>query len=925
MRSIRSVILSIVAVFLFQSLWLQADSVRSGQKKIDEIQVFWLSNDQIRCSVSVKNGVLKEDELSAIPDWISRHGTQLLGVITDADFALDLMWARWRAPGKVNNAENPVLLTKKDFRMVKHVFKKSRGGAVELALHFKRERIPLEVRVMYRLEPGTFYVRRQLAVRDVEFGSHFLRWIWPRRGYIPGMTSLFKSGGFGQPIAFLQGDGGAFFGLEYPTSENSLRHTSAGNLELKCGQVIGERIGTSWVESEWVVQGLSPNAQVKQWFWKYLDSIRIAPLKPYLLYNSWYDLRAPVMVKDPLRALTEKNILRTIESFRRRMVTERGLELDAFVLDDGWDFYQSDWLLNAEQFPNGLAPVSAALQRIGSQLGIWIGPIGGYSHRDWRIGWMKANGYEVVGDQFCVAGEKYHALLKERVTDFVRNDGTRYFKWDGIQFSCSEPDHGHLPDIYSRRAVMEAVIDLCRTARMESPDVFLNITSGTWLSPWWLKYANTIWMQGSDYGYANVPSISQRDRAMTYRDTILYDDLVDKRFWFPIANLMTHGIIKGHLQKLGGEAEPLDKFTDNALLYFARGISMGELYISPDLLTDEEWDALAMSIHWAKDRFPILDSTEMVGGNPEGRNPYGYVHFEGKRGIIAARNPFMEPKTLKLELLPSLGLDPSATDLVVDKVYPVRYISPNLIAAGVDLEIPLEGYETAVYEIYPLEEAQEPLLAGIKYDLARATKEGTTIRVLDSGGEARLLNPEMVSSLVYDGMRVDPLDEVIPVVELQEPVNRISIQKYIGEGQFWSDIRFRLHEPAKTATFCFLLEPSGVFVDGEEPAVVMSLNGEPVGMQTEIQEGRWKWYKRDVPIGSNLMRVQIFPPEGKTNWTGTASAWLVLTIEPNAKDVSIKLKQELPRLRPMPPRSLRPGQFRRTVKLGSFEISNKSP
>jgi hypothetical protein len=538
---------------------------------------------------------------------------------------------------------------------------------------------------------------------------------------------------------------------------------------------------------------------------------------------------------------------------------------------------------------------------------------------------MKNQGYEVVGDQFCVAGEKYHALLTERVTDFIRDNETGYFKWDGIQFSCNEPDHGHLPDIYSRRAVMEAVIALCKTARTENPDIFLNITSGTWLSPWWLKYANTIWMQGSDYGYANVPSISQRDRAMTYRDTVLYDDLVEKKFWFPIANLMTHGIIKGHLQKLGGEAEPLDKFTDNALLYFARGISMGELYISPDLLSDGEWDALGKSIHWAKDRFAILDSTEMVGGNPEGRNPYGYVHFEGESGIIAARNPFMEPQTLKVEFSPAMGLDPLARDLVIDKVYPVRYILPGLIQAGAALEIPLEGYETAVYEIYPLEESKEPLLAGVKYDLVRTTREGFRLKVLDSGGEARLLNPETVSSFVYDGEQIDPPDKAIPVVELQEPVNRVSVQKYAGEGQFWSDIRFRLHEPAAGAIFCLLLEPSGDFVGIEDPAVVLNVNGEPVGTQIETQKGRWNWYKRDVAVGSHLIRVQIFPPEGRTNWAGKASAWLVLTMEPNAKDAFISLKEPLPRLRPMAPRPLRPGQFRRTIKLGSFDVVTNTP
>jgi hypothetical protein len=388
---------------------------------------------------------------------------------------------------------------------------------------------------------------------------------------------------------------------------------------------------------------------------------------------------------------------------------------------------------------------------------------------------------------------------------------------------------------------------------------------------------------------------------------------------------MTHGIIKGHLQKLGGEAEPLDKFTDNALLYFARGISMGELYISPDLLTDDEWDALAMSIRWAKDRFPILDSTEMVGGNPEERNPYGYVHFDGRRGIIAARNPYMEPKTLKLALSPVLGVNPAAESLVLDKVYPVRYISPGLFRAGADLEIPLEGYETAVYEIYPLEETDEPLLSGVKFELDRATMESYRIRVLESSGKARLLNPEKVRLFVYDGERVDPPNKEIPVIKLPQPVNRISVQKYAGEGQFWSDIRFRLHMPAKEATFCFLLEPSGAFVDGEDPAVAMSLNGEPVRMKTEAQEGRWKWYKSEVPIGSHMMRVQIFPPRDEVNWKGTASAWLVLTIEPEAKDVSFTFKEELSRLRPMPPRHLPPGQFRRTVKLGSFEVSTNPP
>ena len=212
-----------------------------------------------------------------------------------------------------------------------------------------------------------------------------------------------------------------------------------------------------------------------------------------------------------------------------------------------------------------------------------------------------------------------------RTVDLVRDHGAKYFKWDGIQFSCSEPDHGHPVGLYSRRAVMNAVIEMCAAVRAANPETFLNITSGTWMSPWWLMYANTIWMQGYDYGYSDVPSISKRDRAITYRDVVLHENYGVHDLWFPISGLMTHGIIKGHLQKLGGEAEPLDKFTDNTVLYFARGVSMWELYVSPQLLTDDEWDAIAGSMAWARSRFDTLMRTDMIGGDP------------GRRGAVRVR------------------------------------------------------------------------------------------------------------------------------------------------------------------------------------------------------------------------------------------------------------------------------------------------
>ena len=919
MKIFRSYAIFLALLLIFLVPASLADVVTFSEQGVNGKKVYSLSNQQVRCSVSFESGELKEDTVTALPEWLSKFPAASLSMATDADFLLDIMWTGWSAPGKENNAENPVVFSKKDFRLIEQKVRELPGGSKELDLLFKGANTRFELKITYQLEPGAFYARRKLAVCDASNRNHFLRWLWPRQGIILGELSAVKSGGFGQPVAFRLGEGGAFFGLEYPTSTNLINLKEKGKAEIRCGQEIGEKISSSWIESEWVVEGLSPDSNVKLWFSRYLDRIRVAPLRPYLLYNTWYDLRAPEMVKDKTRGLTEENILRTIASFRKRMFEERGLNLDAFVLDDGWDVYRSDWALRSEQFPRGLEPLAEALKSMGTRLGMWLGPIGGYSHRDWRVGFMRSQGYETVGDQMCVAGERYKQLLKKRVVDFVGKDGVGYFKWDGIQFSCSEPGHGHLPDIYSRRAVMQSVIDLCQSVRNEYKDIFLNVTSGTWLSPWWLKYANTIWMQGSDYGYANVPSISRRDRAITYRDFVLFDDLCKQEFWFPIANLMTHGVIKGELELLGERDEPLDKFTDDALLYLARGISMWELYISPDLLTDREWDSLAAAIRWAKDRFQTLRLTEMVGGDPGELKPYGYVHFQGKRGIVAARNPFIEEQALKIELLPSFGLDTDASSLVVEKVYPARFVFPQLQSTGSIIELPLQGYETAVYEIYPLEEATEPLVAGVTFDVSEE-KDGYKIGISEREKGGRLLNPEKVSEVTVGGKKVKPKEVVFPAEKLKEPLSNASVDVSSIKGGSVVRIHFILKDPALEATLAVLLEPSGKSIDAEDPVVALGVDGSKVEAKVENQKGRWGWYRVNVLPGEHTAQVQVVPGKDMNEWTGSAYVWLVCLEKPQAIEVSFALAQKISSKRPMPPKPWPVGVVRKNIKLGKFEV-----
>jgi len=599
--------------------------------------VFRMTNENLHLSVVIREHQLIGDTLSGNPLWLKTNGSNPFDLWTDADFDLNFVWTDWQAPKKSSNADNPVLLDKTDFLFTGHSIKTMDNGSSELCLSFKGSDLPILLNITYHLDPQAFYVKRKIAVRDTTQGVHFLDKMIPRKGYVagfepggivPATARILKKGEFGQPCALQFGSTGCFFGVEYPASSNILTETKNGT-ELSCSQDEGEKVGKEPVASDWVVEALVPTIFVRDWFFRYVDDIRVAHARPFSLSNSWYDLRSPEYPKvKPGNVMNEENVLSIIRLFKKNMIDKYHISLDAFVLDDGWDVYQSDWLLRKETFPHGLKPVSDTLKKLGTSLGLWFGPTGGYSFRMKRVNWMKDHGYEVVGTgrdyaMLCLGGKNYSSLFRKRITDFVANEGVSYFKWDGIQFSCSEAGHGHPIGIYSRKAILDSLIDKCKAVRAINPSTYLNITSGTWLSPWWVKYANQIWMQGEDYGYADVPSISERDGAMTYKDFVLYDDLTKKDWWFPVSNLMTHGIIKGNLETLGGEDDPLDKFTNDVVFYLGRGVSMYELYISPDLLTEQEWNAEGSSIAWAKDRFSILSNTFMTGGDPTRREPYG--------------------------------------------------------------------------------------------------------------------------------------------------------------------------------------------------------------------------------------------------------------------------------------------------------------
>ncbi len=875
--------------------------------------ILTINNSKISFSVKIFESQIKKEVIETTEAWAKENNSDISQFSLDGNFSLDIFWTYWNAPGKVNNSDLQLLLTRDDFHVTDYHGSSERNGMQSIIVNEKSPEYNFTLRVEYLLEKDAFFIKKKITIFDTEYETHFLQKIHTVNSTIEDVQSVVKKGGYGQPAAFTIKNGGGFIGVEFPTATSEINNL---NNKLFTVETIAEKITSAGVSSSWTVIGITPKSNVKFWFMNYLNSVRVAKLKPYTLYNSWYDLRSVEYPNVPSKYwMNEKNVFRIINEIKSSFVEKHGIKIDAFVLDDGWDIYQSDWKLRTKQFPHGMLPISEKLKEINSTLGMWFGPTGGYSFRMKRINWMKAHGYEVVGTHgiwqpmLCIAGKNYKKLFMKRVTDFVKNANVGYYKWDGIQFSCSEPNHGHPIGEYSRRAVMESVADICDTVRKLNPDIFLNITSGTWLSPWWVKYANTIWMQGGDYGYSDVPSISSRDRAITYRDITLYNDFQKNNLWFPISNLMTHGIIKGELQKLGGESEPIDKFTDNAVLYFARGVAMYELYISPDILSNDEWNALAQSLKWGKDNFDILMNTEMIGGDPSKGESYGYIHVKESDGIVAVRNPKIAKDTIKFILSSDYGMNPNTDNLIMEEVYPRNIFSDKTYKCGDEITVVLNGFETAIFNFYPLDKANKPVISNVDF-----IKQSENSYLLAPTGKKITLLSDKEKFNLNSGKKSLSIDDLIgKLSELHQSRNSTAEVVKISPNEFF--ISPALNKNTVSGKIAILFTPDKNNADEKPslPEISVLSNGKKVKRNKETEKGKWEWSSYQIE-NNNKLKIKI---DGKNGLSGEMEIYLITFEKPQGKKVTFvkKINDKI-----NPPRPIPDGLIKKEILVKNIKI-----
>ena len=123
----------ILFCFSFSSM---AQPVSTHYEIKDNKKIFTLSNNIVTESVIIANDILQGDELTGNKEWLAEYNNHNHNVYTDGNYALQMMWTDWSAPGKIFNGDLQVSFTKKDYKYVHYDFKDIENGGERIGIIF---------------------------------------------------------------------------------------------------------------------------------------------------------------------------------------------------------------------------------------------------------------------------------------------------------------------------------------------------------------------------------------------------------------------------------------------------------------------------------------------------------------------------------------------------------------------------------------------------------------------------------------------------------------------------------------------------------------------------------------------------------------------------------------------------------------------
>ena len=536
----------------------------------------------------------------------------------------------------------------------------------------------------------------------------------------PAYLSAYHSA-LGQPVYI----NGLFLGSEFPLAENNiqngtvyLRYFSGKRfdmLNLNCGHTF-----KTWNTVIGAARSLE-HPVIREDFLTYIRNIS-RKVKPRFQYNSWYD---------HMHDITNENIIGSFKEIEDNLSKTMVPPLDSYIVDDGFVDWSADfWTFNSK-FPEELYPASSIAKKFSSEFGLWNGPRGGYdTFKTPKFGRniQKAGkgGYNRAAADVCVSSLEYIKNITDYYLDCDRKFDINYWKLDGFLLkACPSKKHGHMTggynQMYQYTEMWENWINIFKKLRITresvGKDLWINQTSYCNASPWFLQWADSLWLQNSgDIGFVDKTDsgeeLSNRDvdRVLTYRDNCYYDFSVTRDYQFPHEFIYNHDPIYGNTAKITMTDEEYRKYM---LMMTTRGNAFWELYYSYNMFNEAKWRINADALRFVRNNYEILKSSQFIGGSPKDGEVYGYSAWTENAGIVSLRNPSNEKKSFTLTLDEKIGVYKTTDNLKKVSIYPYTTDSDSkTYKYGDEFTFELSPCEALIFKFSSVNEKTPSLIYG---------------------------------------------------------------------------------------------------------------------------------------------------------------------------------------------------------------------
>lgn len=683
--------------------------VSFGQEQ--SVKYYTLSNSLISKTIEVRDGHLKTTQIE------NKATGEKIPIHTKTEFKLRIS----EGTDQPKTAEN---LVSADFVLEKVL----ENSPNLLSFLLKEKQGKMSVELTYSLDENEFYTRKSLKIKaginlvleriDLEVIDGGLVQPYQQKQITAQGPAQWKPG-LGQPL-FGQ-NAPIFMGIEFPASDNFVE----ADQTAYCGYLWGKSLkeGETYLTYSSVTGVGKDNDGLEKTFQAYIDNIRIRPLRLQVQYNSWFDYG---------QGVSKEKFISSVNKVHEELVINRGVPpLNAYVIDDGWQDVHADWSDEVwkinEKFDMDFSGSFDKMRAVDSKLGLWLSPglLFGAQPAAKPLG---KQGFEILGNWMSIAGPKYMGLLEKRMLGLTRQ-GVSYFKLDGIfghlnirEFELDGSDYGlpKMPQLdtdglspsdsllndakydalktYYLVAGTEKLIEIFKQQHQINPEVYIVISNGAYLSPWWLMHVDAVWMINA----GDAAGGSTRTEELVYRDGVYYDTWIKEKTQYPMNSLFNHEPKK---TKTG---ESRDDFFNYLMMNLSRGTGFVELYLKTKELSKEDWDVLADGLTWVHHAFPYFKYVTMHGGDPKQQEVYGYSGWNKKGGYISIHNPNKSASAnYKISLDSLLTQHKKNTTY---KMIPIVGNSPKKetnIENGTQLELELAPGEILIYEFQKVKQTRE--------------------------------------------------------------------------------------------------------------------------------------------------------------------------------------------------------------------------